>query len=271
MKKLWMFMLALSLSAATLSAQSVADPIVMSAGGVTIRQSEFERALATLPADYQEYARGAGKRQFAEDYLRMRLLADAGMKAGLATDPGVVRELEMMRNNIIANAHLKTIEKSLAASAPAETLNAKHILIAFASSDAAQPGKPPLTEAQARAKAEMLHVRITGGADFGEIAKKESDDVGSAAGGGDLGEFVQGRLIEEFERAILAATPGRMSPVTRTRYGYHIILVEKRAATGPARALSKEELQTLLSAELAKLVANAKPVYSDAYFGVKKD
>ena len=45
-----------------------------------IKQSEFESALKSLPAEYQQYASGPGKKQFAEDYLRMKMLASEGTK-----------------------------------------------------------------------------------------------------------------------------------------------------------------------------------------------
>ena len=82
-------------------------------GDLTIRQSEFENALRTLPAEYQQYAMGPGKKQFAEDYLRMRMLAAEGVKAGLDKDPEVVRQLELMRENLVANAQLQKIEASV--------------------------------------------------------------------------------------------------------------------------------------------------------------
>src|SRR5215210_7822488 len=97
-------------------AQAVADPIVIAAGDLTIRQSEFENALKTMPEEYQQYAAGAGKRQFAEDYLRMKMLASAGMKAGMDKDPEVVRQLALMKENLVANAQLQKIEKGISLS-----------------------------------------------------------------------------------------------------------------------------------------------------------
>src|SRR5215211_5425897 len=74
-------------------AAPAADPVIVAAGGVSIRQSEFESALKSLPAEYQQYAAGPGKRQFAEDYLRMKMLAAEGMKNGLDKDPEVVKQI----------------------------------------------------------------------------------------------------------------------------------------------------------------------------------
>src|SRR5438105_15822595 len=65
------------------------DPVIISAGTVAIHKSEFEAAVKTLPAEYQQYAMGPGKKQFAEDYLRMKLLAAEGFKNGIDKSPEV--------------------------------------------------------------------------------------------------------------------------------------------------------------------------------------
>src|ERR1041384_3658090 len=95
---------------------STGDPVIISAGDIAIKQSEFESALKTLPAEYQQYAMGPGKRQFGEDYLRMKMLAAQGAKAGLDKDPAVLQQLALMRENLIANAELGRIDKSIAIS-----------------------------------------------------------------------------------------------------------------------------------------------------------
>jgi peptidyl-prolyl cis-trans isomerase C len=266
---------------AAAAAQAVADPIVIAAGDLTIRQSEFENALKTLPAEYQQYASGAGKKQFADDYLRMKMLASQGMKAGLDKDPEVVRQLDLMRQNLVANAQLQKIEKGIVISdadlkktyeakqADYEQVTAKHILIAFKGSPAAQPGKPELTEEQAKAKAADLKKQIAAGASFEELAKKESDDTGSGANGGELGEFNHGQMVKEFEDAAFATKVGDVTDPVRTQYGYHLIKVEKHGLTpfeGVKNFLEKNERQAKLQAALDAMKTSAKVTYNDAYF-----
>ena len=263
------------------AAQTQADPIVIAAGDLTIRQSEFENALKTLPAEYQQYAMGPGKKQFAEDYVRMRMLAIEGTKAGLDKDPEVLRQLNLMRDNLVANAQLQKLEASVTVPEEAlrkkyeetkgqyEQVAAKHILIAFKGSPAAQPEKPELTEEQAKAKAEELHKQILGGASFEELAKKESDDVGSGTRGGDLGEFGRGQMVPEFEQAAFAAKVGEVTPPVRTQFGYHLIKVEKHESTPfeeVKAALERAERQTLVQAKLEAMKADAKVTYNDTYF-----
>src|SRR5213075_3212069 len=120
--------------------------------------------------------------QFAEDYLRMKMLAAQGYKAGLHNDPDVVKQLGLMRDNLVANAQLGKIEKTIVISdadlqkmydenkKDYEQVKARHILIAFKGSPAAQPGKPELTEDEAKAKAEDIRKQLEGGADFAALA-----------------------------------------------------------------------------------------------------
>lgn len=260
------------------------DPIVIAAGEVTIRQSEFESALKTLPAEYQQYAMGAGKKQFAEDFLRMKMLAAEGMKAGLDKDPDVVRQLSLMRENLVANAQLQKIEKNITVSDDDlkkqyeakkneyEQVSARHILIAFKGSPAAQAGKPELTEEQAKAKAEELRKQIVEGkAKFEEVAQKESDDTGSGANGGSLGEFSRGQMVPEFEKAAFEAKVGDVTPVVRTQFGYHIIKVDSHGMTPFDQVkpfLERTARQERLQARLDEMKNNAKPTFNDAYFAV---
>lgn len=257
------------------------DPIIMAAGDITVRQSEFEKAIKALPAEYQQYALGAGKKNFAEDYLRMRMLAAAGVKAGLDKDPAVLEQLALMRENLIAQAQLERIDKEIAISdedlkkaydakkGEYEQVSARHILIAFKGSPAAQPGKKELTEEEAKAKAEDLRKQLVGGASFEELAKKESDDTGSGANGGELGSFARGQMVPEFEKAAFEGKIGEVSPVIRTQYGFHIIRVDAHETTPFEQVrptLERTERQARVQATLDQMKTAAKPTFNDKYF-----
>ena len=67
------------------------------------------------------------------------------------------------------------------------------------------------------------------GEPFADVARKFSEDPGSASAGGDLGCFSSGTMIPEFERAAIALVPGQVSDPLLTTFGYHLIqLHEKR-------------------------------------------
>ncbi|MCU1350253.1 MAG: PpiC-type peptidyl-prolyl cis-trans isomerase, partial [Acidobacteria bacterium] len=165
--------------AAAAATAADADPVVITAGTVQVHKSEFEQAVKSLPQEYQAMASGQGKRQFAEDYLRMKMLASEGMKKGLDKDPEVLSQLSLMRENLVANAALKQIEGGITVSDADtkkmyetdkknyEEVKARHILIAYKGGRAPQKeGKAELTEEQAKAHAEDLRKQIVAGADF---------------------------------------------------------------------------------------------------------
>ena len=80
----------------------------------------------------------------------------------------------------------------------------------------------------ARRKAEALADSLRAGADFADLAKRYSDDAGSARNGGDLGEARRGVFVKEFEEAVFALKPGEVSPVVETPFGFHIVKLMER-------------------------------------------
>lgn len=82
--------------------------------------------------------------------------------------------------------------------------------------------------AAARARAERLRARILAGADFAEVARRESADSASAAAGGDLGTFRKGDMVEPLGDAAFRAPVGRVTQPVLTRLGFHLIRVERR-------------------------------------------
>ena len=113
----------------------------------------------------------------------------------------------------------------LTAVTPKDEIHALHILVA--TSDEEDEGGR--SDGDARKKAAELLAQIKGGADFGKLAKENSDDPGSAQKGGDLGFFGRGTMAPPFEEAAFALEPGQVSDPIKTNFGYHIIkLVEKR-------------------------------------------
>src|SRR5919204_6583226 len=73
-----------------------------------------------------------------------------------------------------------------------------------------------------RKRAEAIRAQATS-ANFAELARKYSQDPGSAQRGGDLGVFPKGMMVKEFQDALTALKPGEISSVVKTQFGYHII------------------------------------------------
>jgi peptidyl-prolyl cis-trans isomerase D len=104
-----------------------------------------------------------------------------------------------------------------------EQAKSRHILIKV------DQGADAKTEAAAKAKAEGLLKQIQGGANFAELAKKNSDDPGSKDTGGELGFAQRGHMVPEFDGAIFTQKIGD-TKIIKSQYGYHIVQVEERQA-----------------------------------------
>lgn len=78
---------------------------------------------------------------------------------------------------------------------------------------------------------------LQGGAPFAEVAERHSDCKGT---GGDLGEFLAGMMVSDFEDAIRNLKPGERTAIFRTEFGLHIAELRQKTAAGP---LPFEEVQ----------------------------
>jgi len=91
-----------------------------------------------------------------------------------------------------------------------------------------EPKVTPEEKAFARAKLAGIRKRIIDGADFATMARIYSEDPGSAARGGELGDFSRGVMYPEFEAAAFALQPDEVSPIIETEAGFHILKLIKR-------------------------------------------
>jgi peptidyl-prolyl cis-trans isomerase D len=125
-----------------------------------------------------------------------------------------------------------------------EQVRASHILLKTDGKD----------EATVKKRAEALLAQVKGGADFAALAKKESEDDGSKASGGDLGLFGRGRMVPEFETAAFAMQPGQTSDLVRSQFGFHIIrVIEKQPAQTRPLDEVRGQIQELLAQQQADL------------------
>ncbi len=104
---------------------------------------------------------------------------------------------------------------------PAE-VGARHILISYKGAMRAAP-YIDRTKEQAELLATELQEKAATGADFEELARKHSDDPGSASEGGSLGTFSRGQMVKEFSDAAFALPIGGVSDVVESPFGFHVI------------------------------------------------
>jgi foldase protein PrsA len=244
---------------------------------------QYETMVEALPAQYQSYARGPQKRQFAESIVQLKLLSQGAQKAGLDKTPKLQEQLKFQRENLLAQSMFENIqqtskvdEKAVLAYYDAhkneyESVKAKHILIRM--KGAPMPGaegKPELTEEQALAKAQDVVKRLKAGGDFAAIAKTDSDDTGSAAQGGELGEFHRGMMVPPFEEAAFAQKLGEVGEPVKSPFGYHVIVAETH--TTKPMADVRPEIEKALRPDVAKkevqgMREKANVQIDDSFFG----
>lgn len=131
-----------------------------------------------------------------------------------------------------------------------EERRASHILVK------AEKSAPADVRAKAKAKAESLLAEVKKNpAGFADLAKKNSDDPGSAERGGDLDFFGRGAMVKPFEDAAFGLKPGETSGVVESDFGYHIIQV-----TGARGGDSKtfEQVRTEIEADFRRQAAQKR-------------
>jgi len=162
----------------------------------------------------------------------------------------VLLDIEAIRGKVVVPpADIeKAYNSSIEQYTTPEQVRASHILLKT-------EGK---TDADVKAKAEAILKQAKAGADFAELAKKNSEDESNAKNGGDLDYFGRGRMVPEFDQAVFAMQPGQISDLVKTQYGYHIIkLVDKKSAATRSLAEVRQQLTDQLAYERAQAQAAA--------------
>jgi peptidyl-prolyl cis-trans isomerase D len=110
--------------------------------------------------------------------------------------------------------------------------------------------------AEAQRRAEDLLKQLKAGANFEDLAKKYSEDPGSAKEGGSLGWIGRGRTVPEFEKAAFSLPVGKISDVVKSSYGFHIIRVDaKQEAHMKTLDEVKGEIEPILKQQKAQQIA----------------
>jgi peptidyl-prolyl cis-trans isomerase C len=266
-------------------ASPATDPskVILTVGTQKITAGEYDDFVNSLPAQYQTYARGAGKRAFGEQIVQLTLLAAEAEKQKLDQDPKVQKEIMFQRENLLAGLMFADLQKNAKIDDAAiqkyydehkndyETVTARHILIRVKGAPMqATAGKPELSDEEALAKAQDVRKRLVGGEDFAKVAKEVSDDSGSASMGGNLGSFKKGMMVPPFETAAFAAKVNDISEPVKTPFGYHIIQVQSHETKSLAD--SKSDIEGKLRPDIARQAVEAlrkstTVELDDAFFG----
>ncbi|HLQ12690.1 MAG TPA: SurA N-terminal domain-containing protein [Steroidobacteraceae bacterium] len=134
----------------------------------------------------------------------------------------------------------------------AEKRHARHILITVGGA------KDAAADAAALAKAQQVLKEARAGGDFGALAKKLSQDPGSAREGGDLGWALRGAYVQAFSDKLFAMKAGEISEPVKTQFGYHIIKLEE---VQPERARTLSDARSQIEGDYRR--ERASDVFGD--------
>ena len=226
--------------------------------GVVVTPQELEQALAQAheksqiayiafpPAKFRDQVKPTAeelRQSFEQDRARYMVPEKRSFQVLVADQAKVEASL------VVSDAQLRqAYSGSMDNFRMPERVKVRHILLMT-------QGKSDAEKKQALTKAQDLLKQLRGGADFADLAKKNSQDPGSAQNGGDLGFIVRGQTVPEFEKVAFTAKPKEISDVVTTQYGYHILQVMEKE---PARVKPFEEVKTALAEELKKQEVNDK-------------
>ena len=343
MKKLALFLIALSPALTSAQSGQTVEEIVAHVNNQIITKSEIERSKDQLRDEVKTQSPNDPDKAFADrekdvlrDLIDQQLLIEKAKDLGISGDTELIKQLDQMRkdmklpdlealqkeaekqgiswedfkqtqkNQIITRkvigeevgGHLsiskdeeeKFYEEHKAEMEQPESVRLSEILVApkapaeapapspdpnaAASAPAASAQPDAAALAAAEAKANDLLKQIHGGANFEDIAKKNSDGP-SAADGGALGTFERGKLAKTIEDATFTLKSGEVTNVIQTKQGYIILkVVDHQQAGIPALkdalpkiqdALYYQKLQPALRAYLTKLREEAYVTVAAGY------
>lgn len=164
----------------------------------------------------------------------------------------VLLDLDTVKKGITVNeADLKTYyEQNAKQLSSAEERRASHILIPVSQTASAAERE------KAKAKADELLAIVKKSPDtFADVARKNSQDPGSAPNGGDLDFFARGAMVKPFEDAAFSLKKGEISGVVTSDFGYHIIMLTDIRSP---KQRSFEEMKPTLEDDLKKQQAQKK-------------
>ena len=143
-----------------------------------------------------------------------------------------------------------------------EERRASHILIGFGLSPT------PAAKEDARSKAEQILEEVKKNPEqFAEQARKHSQDPGSAQNGGDLGMFGRGVMVKSFDDAVFSMTPGAISDLVESEFGYHIIKLTEISGEAVSLASVAPQIrgELIYQKALAKFTENAEDFSNIVY------
>jgi peptidyl-prolyl cis-trans isomerase C len=231
------------------------NQVLIDGPDVDLTLGDLRMALRAVPEDVRKLLLAQPKkiREVMDSTYMTKVAATRAKQKGLDKKPEVEAQIRKFADNVLAEAEIADVQAKLITNANYEAA-AKELYLAeqdrlkvpeaFVASHILLSAKADETDTAVLERAKQLRQRIVAGKlDFKEAAKQFSTDKGSAVAGGSLGKFNRGRMVQPFEDALLKLKPGDISEPVKTRFGYHLILLEEHI---PAHTKSFDEVKDAL-------------------------
>lgn len=212
-----------------------ADPVVMKINGKPIARSEFEYSYNKNNSE--DVIDKKTVNEYVDLFVNYKLKVAAAIDARLDTLSSFKNEFAMYRDQEVRPSFVDSTSllneardiynRTKEHIGPRGLIKPAHILIYV------EQKAPTAKYEEARQRADSLYQVLKNGADFAELARKYSQDPGSAKNGGELPWIQPGQTLKEFEDAAYALQPGEMSGVVKSPVGFHIILMKERKQLEP--------------------------------------
>lgn len=254
----WIIGIFFSLLAAATVRAGTDQQILLSAGDIAVTAQDVQQQLLLLSE--AERARVLAASSSIKDFLRriyqIKYMAVTAERLKLNDDPLIQARLAAQQRRILAEALREHTRKQIQLPNFA-ALAREHYAIhrdefqlpeQFKVAHILKKVQCECEREKQRQSIEQLLSRLQAGEDFATLAKTESDDVGSAANGGDLGRWLKRKdLVAPFADALAKLENGQLSGVVETQFGFHII---KRLDYQPAQLQSFDEVRESLEQRL---------------------
>jgi peptidyl-prolyl cis-trans isomerase C len=258
------------------STQAKAGKVIMHVNGEPVTEAEFNSFLQAVPEQQRTFfALPQGRRELANEIVRMKALEQEARRLGMDKDPELVTQLELLRTQFTATRALQKIaaqraEKEIPAAYEREKKNAltlRHIVFSYEGGmvPTRDQSNPP-NEAGAMEKAKGVVARLRAGADFATTARSESDDAESAARGGSLGPMQPQMLPPDIAAVVSKLKPGQYSDPVKTQFGVHIFNVTEPTLEELKPSLMQQVQSQIAQEEVNRLQKAAKVELDPQFF-----
>lgn len=245
------------LAASAVGAEPADQSVLLSAGSIAVTRQDLQQELLLLTeVERAKVLEPNEIKGFLRQIYQSKNMASAAERLGLNSDP-VVRARQVIEQRRVLSEALRDHTRVQIGTPDFAALAREHYVVhrdefqlpeQFKTAHILKKVQCDCERESQRQKIESLLTQLRAGGDFATLAKAESDDPGSAAQGGNLGQWMKREdLVAPFADAMAKLDIAQLSDIVETQFGFHIIKLLDRQ---PARLKSFEEVQNNLEQRL---------------------